>query len=169
VGVLVLIVANFFKNNETSKTASTAVSATSEQNVQENVNMSYELSKRNELKSMLTKMKGVGRVDVMISFESGEEIVPAVNINDGVSSTNEKDNEGGERKTTQNNKGSQVVMTTKGGDSQPVVLKKNNPKVLGVMIVAEGAKDKQVQLDVKNAVASLLGIQSNKVNVYPME
>jgi stage III sporulation protein AG len=169
VGVLVLIITNFF--NSSSKETNAAITTTKEDKVliTEEDFKNYESSKKSDLKSMLSKMKGVGQVEVMIAFEGGEELVPAMNINDGTNNTNEKDNQGGERENKQVNKGSQIVMSTKDGESVPVILKKYNPKIIGVMIVAEGAQDKQVQLDVKNAVGTLFGIQTNKVNVYPMK
>lgn len=167
VGVLVLIVSNFFKSTTTTSTA--GISENKENQVTNLQISNYEVSKRAELKNMISKMQGVGQVDVMIYFESGEELVPAVNINNGVSSTKEKDNEGGERNTTQENKGSQVVITSRGGDSEPLILKKNYPKVTGVMILAEGAEDKQINYSITKAVSVLFDIPNNKVNVYPMK
>lgn len=169
VGVLVMVVASFLKSEvNNSKTTMAAVQGGEEQEPQSSFS-SYEQVKKNDLKAMLTGMKGVGRVEVMITFEGGKELVPAVNINDGSSTTKERDNEGGERDTTQVNKGSQVVITNEDGDSKPLILKENNPKVTGVMIGAEGADDKQTQYNIKNAVSVLFGIPSNKVYVYTLK
>lgn len=168
VGVLVLIVSNFF-NTSGNNTKATMSPSKDDVLVTEQYVSNYETSRKNELKAMLGKMRGVGQVEVMLAFEGGEELVPAVNINDGVNNTNEKDTEGGERKSTATNKGSQIVMSTQDGNSSPVILKKYNPKIIGVMVIAEGAQDKQVQLDIKNAVGTLFGLQTNKVNVYPMK
>jgi stage III sporulation protein AG len=168
VGILVLIVTNFY-NTKDSATSAAASAKENDVLVTEQYVNNTEASRKNELKGMLTKMKGVGQVEVMIAFEGGEELVPAVNINDGINKTNEADNQGGKRENEQTNKGSQIVMSTKDGNSTPVILKKYNPKIIGVMIVAEGAQDKQLQLDIKNAVGNLFGIQTNKVNVYPMK
>ena len=171
VGVLVLIITNCFNSSNNTKATSATDTKTKGEEVlvTEEYFKNYESSRKSDLKSMLSKMKGVGQVEVMIAFEGGEELVPAMNINDGTNNTNEKDNQGGERENKQINKGSQIVMSTKNGESAPVILKKYNPKIIGVMIVAEGAQDKQIQLDVKNAVSTLFGIQTNKVNVYPMK
>jgi stage III sporulation protein AG len=167
VGVLILVVSNFFKGSVSSSKPAVA-SANQGQQLSQTEISSYEQSKKNELSQMLSKMQGVGRVNVMITFESGEELVPALNVNDGTSTTNEKDNEGGERKTTQENKGSQVVITNNGSNTEPLILKKYYPKVTGVMIVAEGAEDKQVQFNITKAISVLFNIPNNKVNVYPM-
>ena len=168
VGVLILIVTNFFNgSNEIAKSA-TADAQQQDQPTQSEI-LNYELSKKTELKNMLSSVQGVGKVDLMIYFESGEELVPALNQNNVNSTTKENDGQGGERNTTQNTNGSQVVITNEGNNSKPLILKKNYPKVTGVMIVAEGAEDRQVQYGIKNAVASLFDISTNKVNVYPMK
>ena len=52
----------------------------------------------------------------MIYFESGEESVPAVNINDSESLTVENDTGGGKRNITQENDGRTVVMSNNGND-----------------------------------------------------
>lgn len=129
----------------------------------------YETSIQDKLKDTLEKIDGVGRVEVMVSFESGEEQVPAVNINDSTSNTEEKDNEGGIRNTTQKNNGSTVVITNEGDKSKPLIVKIYKPKVSGVCVVAEGAEDKITGLRISKAVVDLFSIPENKVNVYPMK
>lgn len=129
----------------------------------------YETAVQDKLKETLEKIDGVGKVDVMVSFESGEEQVPAVNINDSNSTTQEKDTEGGTRSTTQKNNGSTVVITNEGDKSEPLIVKKYKPKVSGVCVVAEGAEDKVTELRISKAVINLFNIAENKVNVYPMK
>lgn len=129
----------------------------------------YETAVQEKLKETLGKIDGVGKVDVMVSFESGEEQVPAVNINDSTSNTEEKDNEGGTRNTTQKNNGSTVVITNEGDKSEPLIVKTYKPKVSGVCVVAEGAEDKVTELRISKAVINLFNVPGNKVNVYPMK
>ncbi|OFI07593.1 hypothetical protein CLOACE_01970 [Clostridium acetireducens DSM 10703] len=129
----------------------------------------YENTVKNELKNILSKIQGVGIVEVMIYFESGEEQVPAMNINDSINSTEENDNEGGKRNTTQKNNGSTVVITNSGSDSKPLIVKKIKPKVTGVVVVAEGAEEKVTELRITKAVVDLFNVPEEKVNVYPMK
>jgi stage III sporulation protein AG len=129
----------------------------------------YETEVQDKLKETLEKIDGVGKVDVMVSFESGEEQVPAVNVNDSTSTTQEKDTEGGTRSTTQKNDGSTVVITNQGDKSEPLIVKTYKPKVSGVCVVAEGAENKVTELRISKAVVNLFNISQNKVNVYPMK
>lgn len=166
VGILILIAASMFKeNNSSAKTSSQInIKQASSQGTQD-----YEVALENELKDILQKTLGIGNVSVMIYFEGGEEQIPAVNVNDSTSTTEEKDSSGGVRSTTQKNTGSTVVITNDGSKNEPLILKQNKPKVTGVYVVAEGAEDEIIQLQINKAVTDLFDISPNKVTVYPMK
>ncbi|SHE94744.1 stage III sporulation protein AG [Clostridium fallax] len=129
----------------------------------------YEEQQRINLKNILNKINGVGDVDVMITFESDETKVPAMDTNKQTNTTEEKDKEGGERVTNQENDGSKVVITTSGNGNEPLILKTYKPKVVGVVVVAKGAEDSKTKYEISKAVSNLYNISSNKVNVYPMK
>ena len=179
VGVLIIATVSFFKsyNNENSVNTSKNLNDDSSKSTKQQSSTSstqskaedYEKSIQENLKNTLEKMDGVGKVEVMISFENGEESVPAVNITDSTNTTEEKDTEGGTRNTTQKNNGSTVVVTNDGSKSQPLIVKTYNPKVSGVCVVAEGAENKITQLRISKAITDLFGISEDKVNVYPMK
>ncbi|CAB1242967.1 Stage III sporulation protein AG [Clostridiaceae bacterium BL-3] len=182
-GVLIIAAVSLFSDygkNTSSSTSSSNINGDNGQSNGGNQNQSqseasqngsdnYEKSIQDNLKNTLEQIDGVGKVEVMVSFESGEENVPAVNINDSTNTTEEKDNSGGTRNTTQKNNGSTVVTTNDGSKSEPLILKTYNPKVMGVCVVAEGAEDKVTELRISKAVTDLFGISQDKVNVYPMK
>lgn len=181
IGLLIIITINFFSgysentynnlnSNKNSSTDETKKDATEEStSTDENSSRDYEESIQKNLKNTLEQIEGVGKVEVMISFESGEEHVPAVNVNDTTNTTEEKDNEGGTRNTTQKNNGSTVVITNDGSKSEPLIVKTYNPKILGVCVVAEGAENKITELRISKAITDLFGLSEDKVNVYPMK
>lgn len=129
----------------------------------------YEVAVQNELKAVLENIDGVGRVKVMLNIDGSEEQVPAVNVTDSKSNTKERDTSGGTRDTTQDNNGSTVVVTNDGSKSAPLIIKTNKPKIVGVIVVADGAKEKVVQLEITQAVTRLFSIGADKVSVYPMK
>lgn len=129
----------------------------------------YEEEQKEELKSILESMYGVGEVKVMISFKSGESKVLAYDSSKQIVSTEEKDTEGGTRVSNQTNDGSTVVMTNEGGDNEPFIVETYKPKIEGIMILAEGASDSRIKYDIQKAVSSLYGLSAEKVNVYPMK
>ncbi len=176
VGVLILITINFLKNSSTNTNVQAlndnkknGSKPQKELTADDRAFQNYETSVQEKFKSTLEKIEGVGKVEVMVNFESGEEQVPAVNVNDSTNTTEEKDNEGGKRSSTQKNNGSTVVITNDGGKSEPLIVKKYKPKVSGVCIVAEGAENKVTELRIAKAVVNLFNVSEDKVNVYPMK
>ena len=133
-----------------------------------NTKEEYEETKK-ELKSILESMSGVGKVQVMINFKSGESKVLAYDSSKQIVSTEEKDTEGGTRVSNQTNDGTTVVMTNEGGDNEPFIVETYKPKIEGIMILAEGASDSKIKYDIQKAVSSLYGLSAEKVNVYPMK
>lgn len=129
----------------------------------------YEDEQKIELKTILKQVQGIGNVEVMISFDSGETKVPAMDSNTQSSTTEETDKEGGKRLTTQKTDSDKVVMNTSNGEGEPLIVKTYKPKITGVMIVAEGAEDSKLKYNIANAVSTLYGIGLDKVNVYPMK
>lgn len=171
VGILILVASSFFKSTGNSGKSLSVNSnpEIKEENIQNNKNSEEEEDLKFDLKNILQQTEGVGRVEVMIYFESGEEQVPAFNVNDSTNLTEEVDNEGGTRKTTQKNNGTSVVITNDGNQTKPLIIKKNKPKITGVLVVAEGAENKVTEYRIRKAVTNLFNIPDNKVNVYPMK
>ena len=129
---------------------------------------SYEENQKNELVGIIKRMQGVGEVRVMMTFESGEEQIPAIDSNVQTTVTEETDKEGGKRENKQTTDGSKVVMTSNGNGNEPFITKTNKPKVIGVVVVAEGAEVSKVRADIEKAVSNLYNLTADKVNVYPM-
>lgn len=122
-----------------------------------------------KLKRILGLIDGVGRIESMIYFESGEQYVPAININNSISATEETDTNGGKRKINQNNDGKTIVTFNEKDRTKPLITETKAPKITGVCVVAEGATDKVTQLRIVQAVVNLFNLPENKVQVYPMK
>lgn len=169
VAVVIVLGTSFFKNNR-STTATLAETEKDKVLAQTNITglTDYESQLENKLKATLEEIQGVGRVQLMIYFESGEESVPAVNINDSESLTVENDTGGGKRNITQKNDGRTVVMSNNGNTNEPLIVKKYKPIITGVCVVAEGSNEKVTELRIRQAVINLFNLPENKVNVYPM-
>lgn len=129
----------------------------------------YEENEKQELTKLLGKIENVGQVEVMIYFKTGEVKIPATEKTTQAAVTEETDNQGGKRATTQQTDGSKVVMSGDGSKNEPYILQVNKPEINGVLIVAEGATSAKVKYDIQVAVSTLYGISVDKVNVYPME
>lgn len=118
------------------------------------------------LKSILSQIKGAGKVDVMITFVSGNEAVPAVDVTTSQNTTKEKDKEGGTRDINESNKENSIVYEESQGVKRPFVVKEILPKVKGVVIVAEGAGDAEVRSNLTKAAQALLEVAAHKIQVF---
>lgn len=109
------------------------------------------------LANVLCQIAGAGRVDVMITLEGGPTYEIAYTIEERKTSGS-----GGESTTLIKT----PVMITKNGVSQPVILSETNPVILGVAIVAQGAGDMRVKMDLLKAAEVLLKIQVNRIEIF---
>lgn len=120
-----------------------------------------------KLKSILSQMQGVGKVDVMITYETTSENVPAYDTKRSLNRTEEKDGDGGARSIEQEECDNTLAYeeSTLGGGKTPVILKELEPKVRGVLVVAEGAENISVRERICSAVSVVLDIPVHKVEV----
>lgn len=123
---------------------------------------SYEEALEKKLASILSKMEGVGEVNVMVTIVSNEEKVLAEDMTTNIQRTEEKDQAGGTRVSDTNNTTQKVVLQD---NNTPYVIKQNAPIIKGVLILAQGAGDGGVKESVTNAVASLLDVPVHKISV----
>ena len=120
------------------------------------------LEKRLEI--ILSEIKGVGKVKVMITLEETTEKIPATNSKINNEKTMETDSQGGVREI--NREDSNIEIATIGSDGSVLVLKEIQPKVKGVIVVAEGAYDLEIKEKLYQAVKTVLGVSGNRVEVY---
>ncbi len=119
------------------------------------------------LKRILEEMRGAGEVEVMITFEMGSEIVPALNTVESRDTTEEKDSNGGTRTLNSESITTNTVISSESGGNTPLVLKEIKPQVKGVIVVAEGAEDIEVKASLYEAVKTVLQVPGHRVQIYP--
>jgi stage III sporulation protein AG len=119
-----------------------------------------------KIETLLSKIDGAGNVDVMITYISGKELVPAYDIKKAENDTQEKDSGGGTRNTKEIDEENRVVYEeSQGGNKKPIILKEIQPAVKGVVVVADGAEDPVVKENLCKAVQVLLDVQVHKIQV----
>ncbi|QHT60437.1 stage III sporulation protein AG [Paenibacillus lycopersici] len=121
----------------------------------------------NRLKEILETIVGVGPVDVMVTVDSTEEVVVQLNEEETQQITNETDKNGGKRSITSITKKGQVVLYDTSGDSSPIITKRIQPKIRGVLIVAQGAENGTVRRLIIDAVEKGLNVAVNRISVIP--
>lgn len=125
-----------------------------------------ELEKR--LEGVISQMAGIGKVKVMITLQSSEELIVEKDEPVERSNTNESDSAGGSRLITQMDSSPSTVFRTVGNDSEPYVVKTLSPKVEGVVVVAQGAGNGTADKNITEMVQALFGVEAHKVKVVKM-
>lgn len=119
------------------------------------------------LEEILACIRGAGEVRVMVIYDTSTQIVPAMSV-DTQTSTSQTTSETGQT-TTQNQSESQNPITVSGSEEDgALVLTEKQPVIRGVIVVAEGAADISVRLNLQSAVQTVLGISPQSISVYEM-
>lgn len=104
------------------------------------------------LSEILSKVEGAGKTQALICYASTDEVVPAYLVESEGDAENFLEKES---------------LAQSGGDA--LILRRDMPKIRGVIVVAEGADDIATRMRLQAAAVTLLGIDNNKVEVLPMQ
>ncbi|NLY29343.1 MAG: stage III sporulation protein AG [Firmicutes bacterium] len=128
----------------------------------------YEEEIERKLAAILSRIEGVGSVEVMVTFSTGSRLELAQDVNGDETVTEETDTQGGKRRVVSQRWNEKVVILREGqrGDS-PIILAEHRPVVAGVLVVADGAKDPGIRLLISRAVETAIDIPSHRVTVVP--
>lgn len=120
------------------------------------------------LKEVLSKMEGVGEVEVMITVADAGEIVVEKDRTAQTTVTEESDAAGGSRTVSETQTQEQTVCVENGQESRPYVQKEKLPEITGVVVVAEGADHPSVISDISDSVMALLPVEVHRIKVVKM-
>lgn len=126
-----------------------------------------DLEKR--LETTLSKIEGVGNVNVLLTYSESSEVIAMYNENTKQSLTEESDESGGNRKIEQTDTTKDIIYEEEDGKKVPITQKIINPKIEGAIIIAEGAKDVNIKANIIQAVEAATGLATHKVQVFEME
>ncbi len=131
---------------------------------------SFENATETRLESIISKIDGVGRVNVMVTAESGVENIYEQDSKT-TTDTSQQKNGDGSTQTQQNNDNEQnpVVVSDSNGGQQAIIEEQIQPQVLGVVVVCDGGGNADVQESVVNTVSIALGIPTNQISVNRMQ
>jgi len=117
------------------------------------------------LEEILSCIRGAGKVRVMVIYDTSVEIVPAMSV-DTQTSTSETVNGSGQ--TVNQNQSEKKTPITVSGEDGALVLTQKQPEIRGVIVVAEGAANISVRLNLLNAVQTVLSIDAENISVFEM-
>lgn len=107
----------------------------------------YVFNLENKLAQTISDIEGVGKATVAITFvDSGKKVYAYENVIETSGGLLE-----------------QELVLYKG---EPIVLKEEMPEILGVVVVAKGATNAAVRLNIVRTVQVLLGVTYDKIEVF---
>lgn len=110
-----------------------------------------------ELADILGNIKGVGKVQVMLTVKAGETTVYQTDEDVDTSETGSSI-----RKET-------VIITDSDRNQRPLVVQTMPPEYMGAVIVCQGADNASVRLAVVEAVCKATGLGADKISVLKMK
>ncbi|MDR3210006.1 MAG: stage III sporulation protein AG [Oscillospiraceae bacterium] len=109
----------------------------------------------------LAQIDGAGRVTVVLTLKSGGASELATDKSYTEKSTNGTPSDREQREDT-------VIVGAGGSVQNPVVVRQGYPEYQGALVVADGAGDAGVKLELTRAVAALTGLGTDRITVTRM-
>ncbi len=116
---------------------------------------------------VLSKIRGAGRVDVLVTYETNGEIVTAT-VRQTDEDVRNADGTGGSETSRSVREVTEPATVETGNGHAPIVLYEKEPVVRGVIVVAEGASDFSVRQKLEAAVHAATGIPVDRIEVFEM-
>ena len=156
-------------NNKKSDSNSTYKQLANENNtLNSNIESNSEYNLEENLENILSKISGVGQVNVLLTYSETNQVVPIYNESSKTSNTKETDTNGGVRTIEASDSNKEVVMIEQNGTNAPITSKTVMPKIEGAIVIAQGTKDINIKTNIINAVAAVTGLAEYKVQVFEM-
>ena len=124
--------------------------------------LNTDITLEQKLEDILSKITGVGNVDVLITYNETEEIIPIYNTKDKKSKTSETDMAGGTRVVEEIETSQEVIYQ----NDEIIIQKTISPKIEGAIITATGANNSSVKTNIIQAVEAATGLATHKIQVF---
>lgn len=151
IAIILLIYFSSFSINSTGKNKSDGQASTSREVT---TLSSYQKVLERKIEETISAIKNAGKVNVMVNFSQGIETVIAYTIE----SRQNKDGTISEIKTP--------VLVTNDGKTQPIVLQEKMPEPTNIIVVATGAKDTNVKLEILRAIQAMFELNSSNIEIF---
>lgn len=150
------------ENNTSSKKLATQSNINSTEDIQKTDNL------EGNLEMILSKIQGVGNVNVFVNYSESSEIVAMYNQTSKTNNTEETDTSGGIRKIQETDTQKDIIYKEENGEKVPITQKVIQPKVEGAIITAQGANNATVKTNIIQAVEAVTGLATHKIQVFEM-
>lgn len=127
-----------------------------------------EKTKEEQLERVLSNIKGTGKVSVMITYLSSSEVVCASTVKTERNTVTEKTENGGIKESEKVVENKTPVTVDNGEKENPLIMVEKEPEIKGVIVVAQGAENIGVKMELQKAVVTVLQISPSQVEIFAM-
>ena len=164
--IITVISINVIWNGDKKKEDDTSIESNTKQLAKNNNDTDNETTLESKLENILSKINGVGKADVMLTYTESTQMVPVYNKTEKTSNTVESDSGGGTRKIEESDVSQEVVYEDENGKNVIATQKTINPKIEGAIITAEGASNPTIKTSIIQAVEAATGLSTHKIQVF---
>ena len=164
--IITVISINVIWNGDKKKEDDTSIESNTKQLAKNNNDIDNETTLESKLENILSKINGVGKADVMLTYTESTQMVPVYNKTEKTSNTDESDSGGGTRKIEESDVSQEVVYEDENGKNVIATQKTISPKIEGAIITAEGASNPTIKTSIIQAVEAATGLSIHKIQVF---
>ena len=121
-----------------------------------------------KVEEQLSKVEGVGDVEVMITLKASSEKIILKDENESVEIIDETDSSGGSRDNESSTRSEESVLIDGENGSKPYTVKETAPYIQGVVVVASGGDEARIKQEIIDAIQVLFDIEVHKIKVMKM-
>lgn len=119
-----------------------------------------------QLKEVLQKVSGVGKVEVLITYKDYGKVIVEKDQTFSEEQVQEQDSSGGTRNTTTSRNEQQTIFDA---GEEPYVVQEMLPEIEGILVVAQGAGNDSVKNQIQATIEALFGLDAHKISIMKME
>lgn len=119
-----------------------------------------------QLKEVLQKVSGVGKVEVLITYKDYGKVIVEKDQTFSEEQVQEQDSSGGTRNTTTSRNEQQTIYDA---GEEPYVVQEMLPEIEGILVVAQGAGNDSVKNQIQTMIEALFGLDAHKISIMKME
>ena len=155
-------------NQENGNTSYKKLAENINNSIDSNNSQLNEYNLEENLEDILSKIAGVGKVKVLVTYSETSEVVAMYNEKNTLNNTEETDTNGGVRKIEQTDTDKEIIYEEKNGQKTPITQKVIMPKIEGAIVTAEGASNPTIKTNIIQAVSAATGISTYRIQVFEM-
>ena len=169
-GVLLLVIAVPTEDSSRSQKASEVQAESGTQSeTAEDVSVSRIRQLERQLKSILSKVEGIGKTEVMLTIKSGGKRIVEKDLEQSQGKEENQEENAAAVSDQASSSENTVYQRDAQGNERPYVTEELAPEIEGVLVIAQGAGNASVAAEITEAVMALFGVEAHKIKVMKME